>query len=338
MTDRTPESQPSRTAQTSSTTQTMRALRFHEYGEPADVLVLETAPISEPGPGRIRVAVHACGLAPADWALCGGLFPGQLPRGVGCDVSGTVEAVGPDVTDVAVGDLVFGTADFAGQPTAGAADRAVMDRWFAVPDGLDLVQAAALPMALSTAYWHLARLGLTPGSTLLVNGAGTTIGYAAVQIALLRGLHAIATAGQTYAARLTDLGATVTPYGEGLAERVAALTDTPVDIVFDTAPPNNAMPDLVRIAGGDPRRVLTCSDLAGAAEVGARDSFHEDPAAFTDEERYGHFPEFAKLAADGAFTIPIAGTFPLEQWRTALEISQSGRARGKLLLLLKPEA
>ena len=312
---------------------TMRTVRFHEYGEPSDVLVLETAPIPEPGPGRIRVAVLACGLAPADWALCRGLFAAELPRGVGCDVAGTVEAVGAGVTDVAVGDLVFGTADYAGQPSAGAADRAVMDHWFAVPEGLDPIQAAALPMALSTAYWHLARLGLTPGSTLLVNGAGTTIGYAAVQIALIRGLRVIATAGQTYAARLTDLGATVTPYGDGLVERVKALTDAPVDIVFDTAPANGALPDLVRIAGGDPRRVLTCSDLAGAAEIGVRDSFHEDPATFTDDERYGHFPEFAKLAADGAFNIPIAGTFPLEQWRTALEISLSGRARGKLLVV-----
>ena len=59
-----------------------------------------------------------------------------------------------------------------------------MDHWFAVPDGLGLTQAAALPMALATAYLHLFALGLTPGRTILINGAGGTIGYAAVQIAL----------------------------------------------------------------------------------------------------------------------------------------------------------
>lgn len=313
---------------------TMHTVRFHEYGEPADVLRLETAPVPEPGPGRIRIAVHACAVAPADWALCRGLFPGRLPRGIGCDVSGTVETVGEGVADVAVGDLVFGTADFAGQASAGAADQAVMDHWFAVPEGLDLTRAAALPMALSTAYWHLARLGLSAGSTMLINGAGTTIGYAAVQIALIRGVRVIATAGETYAQRLRDLGATVLAYGEDLVERVKAVSDGPVDSVLDTAPANGVLPDLVQLAGGAPRRVLTCSDPAGAARLGVRESFHEDPATFTDEQRFGCFPEFARLAAEGRFTVPISGIFPLDRWRTALEISLTGHARGKLLLSL----
>ncbi|HEY3685310.1 MAG TPA: NADP-dependent oxidoreductase [Streptosporangiaceae bacterium] len=320
-------------ADTASTNGTMRTVRFHEYGEPAAVLRLETAPVPTPGPGRIRVAVHACGLAPADLALCRGLFAGRLPRGIGCDVSGTVEAVGDGVTDVKAGDLVFGTADFAGQPSAGAADRAVMDHWFAVPDGLDLTEAAALPMALSTASWHLARLGLSAGRTILINGAGTTIGYAAVQIALVRGARVIATAGDTYAERLRALGATVVGYGAGLADRVRAVSAGPVDVVFDTAPPNGALPDLVQIAGGDPKQVLTCSDAAAAPELGVRDSFHEDPATHGDDERFAAFPEFARLAADGRFTVPIARTLPLDEWRTALEISQGGHAHGKLLLL-----
>ncbi|WP_433512517.1 NADP-dependent oxidoreductase [Nonomuraea sp. CA-143628] len=319
-------------------TDSMRTVRFHEYGEPADVLRLETAPIPEPGPGRIRVAVHACGLAPADWALCRGLFPGHLPRGIGCDVSGTVEAVGEEVTDVTVGDLVFGTADYAGQPSAGAADQAIMDHWFAVPEGLDLTQAATLPMALSTAHWHLARLGLAAGSTILINGAGTTVGYAAVQIALIRGMRVIATAGETYAGRLRDLGAAVTTYGDGLTERVKAVSEGPVDLVFDTAPANGVLPDLVRIAGGDPQRVLTCSDLTAAPGLGVRDTFHEDPTTFTDEERFGSFAEFARLAAEGRFTVPVSRTFPLDQWRTALDISVTGHAHGKLLLLPAADA
>jgi NADPH:quinone reductase-like Zn-dependent oxidoreductase len=314
-----------------SGTSTMRTVRFREYGEPADVLHLETAPVPDPGPGRVRVAVHACGLAPADWALCGGLFPGQLPRGIGCDVSGTVDAVGEGVTDAAVGDLVFGTADWASCPSAGASDRAIMDHWFAVPAGLDLTQAAALPMALDTAYWHLTRLGLAADQTVLIHGAGGTVGFAAVQIGLVRGARVIATAGETYAQRLRDLGAEVTAYGDGMVERVKAISDGPVDVVLDTAPVGGALPDLVAIAGGDPERVLTIADFAAAQELGVRDSFHEDPA--TRSERFASFPEFAQLAAEGKFAVPVSGTFPLEDWRAAMEISLTGHARGKLLLL-----
>jgi NADPH:quinone reductase-like Zn-dependent oxidoreductase len=309
-------------------TDTMRTVRFHAYGEPGDVLHLEEAAVPVPDPGRIRVVVVACGLTPADWALCRGLFPGRLPRGIGIDVAGTVDALGDGVDDVAVGDLVFGTADWAGATTAGASDRAIMDHWFAVPPGLDPAQAAALPMALETAYRSLAQLGLSAAQTVLIHGAGSTIGYAAVQIALIRGARVIATAGETYARQLRDLGAAVTAYGGGMVERVGAISDGPVDLVLNAAPAGGALPGLVQIAGGDPKHVFTVSDFAAAAELGVRDGFHEDPVTL----RYDEFPEFAQLAADGKFTIPIAGTFPLEDWRAAMEISLSGQARGKLLL------
>jgi NADPH:quinone reductase-like Zn-dependent oxidoreductase len=313
-----------------SVTSTMRTVRFHEYGEPGDVLHMETAAVPVPGPGRLRVLVHACGLAPADWALCRGLFAGDLPRGIGIDVSGTVDAIGDGVSGIAVGDLVFGTADWRVAPAAGASDRAIMDHWTLVPAGLDLTQAAALPMALETAYRHLAQLRLTPEHTILIHGAGSTIGFAAVQIALIRGARVIATAGQTYAQRLRDRGAAVTAYGDGMAERVGAISGGPVDLVLDTSPAGGALPSLVQIAGGDPKRVLTISDFAAAAELGVRDSFHEELQPY---DRPAVFAEFAQFAAAGKFTVPIAATFPLEDWRTAMEISLGGQARGKLLLL-----
>jgi NADPH:quinone reductase-like Zn-dependent oxidoreductase len=310
---------------------TIRTVRFHAYGEPADVLHLETTAVPAPGPGRIRVLVHACGLAPADWALCRGLFAGDLPRGIGIDVSGTVDAIGDGVTGIGVGDLVFGTADWRGAPVAGASDLAIMDHWTPVPAGLDRTQAAALPMALETAYRHLAQLELSAGQTILINGAGSTIGFAAVQIALFRGARVIATAGPTHADRLRDLGAAVTAYGDGMVERVAAISHGPVDLVLDTAPAGGALPDLVRIAGGQQKHVLTISDFAAAAELGVRDSFHEEH--WQPYDRAAVFAEFAQLAADGKFTVPVAGAFPLGDWRTAMEISLGGRARGKLLLL-----
>jgi NADPH:quinone reductase-like Zn-dependent oxidoreductase len=88
------------------------------------------------------------------------------------------------------------------------------------------------------------------------------------------------------------------------------------------------LPDLIRIAGGDPRRVLTISDFGAAAKLGVRASSGEDQAL-----RYDVLGEFAQYAAEGKFTVPVAQTFALEDWRRALDISQSGHARGKLILL-----
>ncbi len=208
----------------------MRSLRFHSYGEWADVLRLEDAPVPKPGANQVRVRVHACALNPMDWVLCLGFMPGSLPRGIGLDVSGIVDAVGEGVTNAHVGDRAFGVPDFMGYPTAGVADYAILAVWEPVPAGLDLPEAAALPMVVETAVRSLDQLSLSAGQTLLVNGGGTMVGFAAVQIALMRGAQVIATAGETFASRLADLGAKVTPYGEGMVERVRAIADGAPDL------------------------------------------------------------------------------------------------------------
>ena len=307
---------------------TMRTIRFHRYGEPADVLLLEDATVPSPGTDRVRVRVHACGLNPADWALCRGLFAGDLPRGIGLDVSGTVEAVGQGVTDVVIGDRVFGAADFRDYASAGASDYAILAHWALVPEGLDLVEAAALPMAVETACRSLDNLRVESRHTVLVHGAGTTVGFAAVQMALMRGARVIATAGDTFAGRLRALGATVTAYGEGMVQRVGEIAGGAPDLILDTGPVSGVLPDLVMIAGGDPRRVFTISDHAEAAKLGVRNSFGE-PATL----RYDVLGEFAKLAAEGRFKVPVVRPFQLEDWREALDLSQGGHAHGKTILL-----
>jgi NADPH:quinone reductase-like Zn-dependent oxidoreductase len=311
------------------------AIRFHEYGEPADVLREERVEVADPAAGRVRVRVTAVGLNPADWELCRGFMAGTLPRGIGYDVAGLVDAVGEHVDDIAIGDLVFGTADFLGQPSAGVADVAILDSWYRVPDGLDPVAAAVLPMAVQTATWTLDAMSVEPGTTLLVNGAGATVGFAAVQIALRRGARVIATAGPTYAKELTALGAQVTPYGTGMADRVRELAGDPVDLVLDAAPPNTgSIPELIAIAG-NPWRVMTISNHDEARQLGARVNL--DHA--TDPAPAGTFlPHYASLTADGAFGIPIARTYPLHEWRAAVELSMSGHPRGKLVLLPEQNA
>lgn len=308
----------------------MRTLRFHAHGAPLDVLRIDDAEPPAPGPGQIRIAVEACGLNPADWAICDGLFAGDLPRGIGLEVSGTVDAIGDGVTGVAIGDPVLGPAPFTG-PTAGASEQAVLDVWFPRPPGLDPVGAAALPMAVETAYRGLDALGVRPGSdgmTVLVHGAGTTVGYAAVQIALLHGARVIATAGPTYADALRAAGAEVTGYGDGMPDRVRALAGGPVDLAFDASPVYGAIPELIRTVKA-PEHVLTVSDdFPEVKKLGARFS---GPGG-EGEIRNDVIGAYARLAAEGRFAVPVARTFPLDDWRAAAELSRSGQARGKLVL------
>jgi len=308
---------------------TMRTLQARSYGEPADVLHLEEVAIPSLKADLIRVRVHACALNPADWAVCQGFFPVPPPRGMGFDVSGTVDAVGEGVTGVNVGDLVFGVPDYLGYPTAGASDYAILAVWVSVPKGLDLVEAAALPMAVETATRGLDLLGLTSGQTILINGGGTMTGFAAVQMALMRGAHVIATAGEAFAGRLRDLGAKVTSYGDGMIERVREIAGGAPDFVLHTAQAAGVLPDLIMIADGDPRRVMSISDF-DEERLGVRTTGREQNLVV----RYDVLGQFAQLAAEGRFAIPVARTFKLEDWREALDLSLNGRAHGKLVLLL----
>jgi NADPH:quinone reductase-like Zn-dependent oxidoreductase len=307
---------------------TMKALVFKTIGEPLDVLRLDDVVIPNPGAGQIRVQVHACALNPADWAVCEGFLPVPPPRGIGFDVSGTVDTLGDGVTNVNIGDLVFGVPDYIGQPTGGAAEFAILKVFLPVPEGLDLSEAAALPMAVETAARSIDLLGVTAGQTLMVNGGGTMTGFAAVQIALLRGAHVIVSAGETFAGRLGELGAKVTRYGEGMVERVRELAGGPCDLALHTAQVKGTLPDLVKIVGGDPKHVFSFADRDEEG-IGVRTAWREQGFGL----RYDVLGHYAQLAAEGRFSIPISRTFALEDWRDAAEISMNKRAHGKLVLL-----
>jgi NADPH:quinone reductase-like Zn-dependent oxidoreductase len=317
----------------------MKALQFDRFGSP-DVIVLRDVPEPEPGPGQIRIAVRACGLTPADWAVVDGLLSDRLPplpRGLGLEVAGTVDAVGEGVSGAEIGDRVFGPATFDG-PTAGAAEYALMAAWARVPEGVTAEQAAALPMAAETAWRALDDLGVQPGELLLVHGAGATVGEAAVRFALHRGVRVIATAGPARAAALGEVGAQVTGYGDGMAERVAALAGGRVDRALDTAPTGGridrldqpspaggSLPTLIELTG-DPDRVLTVSDFSAAAELGARTT--------RIEMRYDLMGEFARLAGEGVLVVSVARTYTLDQIQEAAKLSQSRSPGGKLMLVL----
>lgn len=306
----------------------MKSLRVQHYGDPAEVLAVDIVPLPLPGAGQIRVRVHACAFNPADWAVRRGFIPLPSPRGIGFDVSGTVDMLGDGVEGVAIGDPVFGVPDYIGFQTAGASEYAVLKLWYPIPDGLDFAHAAALPMAVETAMRSIDLLGLTKGQTIVVNGGGTMTGFAAVQIALMRGARVIATAGETFADRLRALGAEVTPYGDGMVERVRQIVGGDADFALHTALVKGVLPDLVKIVGGDPKRVMSVSDFDEGG-VGVRTTGREKGVV----HRYDVLGDYARIAAEGRFSIPVARTFGWDDWKEAVAISMSGRAHGKLVLM-----
>src|SRR4051812_12305581 len=171
----------------------MRQTVIVRYGPP-EVLVPQEAPDPVPGPGEIRIAVHASGVNFADVLARIGLYPDapKPPVTVGYEVSGVVDAVGADVATPRVGDRVVALTRFGGY-----SDRVVVPSIvaFQIPEGLDHVSAAAIPVNYLTALIALYRMAnLTSGETILIHGAGGGVGIAATQLARLRGATIIGTA------------------------------------------------------------------------------------------------------------------------------------------------
>jgi NADPH:quinone reductase-like Zn-dependent oxidoreductase len=301
----------------------MRAVQFSEFGGP-EVLQIVEVPEPQAGPRQIRVVVNACGVNPIDWKIRQGFMGGELPKGMGLEVSGVVDQVGDEVTDVTAGDRVFGPA------ANGAADFAVLSNWAQIPAALDFAGAAALPVAVETAVRGLDLLEVGAGQTVLINGGAGAVGTVAVQIAVDRGARVIVTASERNAERLRGYGAEVTGYGDGLADRVRALADgrePVVDRVFDMGP-GGALAQLVEIAG-DPQHVLTISDMQGAASAGVLTS-----GGPTSVRRWDALDHAATLVQQGKLTLPVQQTFELEQVGEAERLSQEGHLSGKLVLIV----
>ena len=188
----------------------MHAITIREPGDP-DVLVWTELPDPRPGPGEVLLDVVAAGVNRADLNQREGNYPpppgaSEIP---GLECSGTIAALGPDVTGWQVGDEVC--ALLAG---GGYAERVVLPaaQLLPVPDGVDLVSAAALPEAACTVWSNVVMLaGLSAGDVLLVHGGASGIGTHAIQVAKALGATVAVTAGSAERlARCRELGADIT--------------------------------------------------------------------------------------------------------------------------------
>ena len=195
----------------------------------------ERVPVPTPGPGEVLVKVHAAGVGPWDgWIRAGrSALPQPLPLTLGSDLSGEVRAVGPDVTDLRVGDQVYGVTNprFIGAYAKYALAAAAMIA--RKPTSLTYNEAASVPVIAVTAWQGLfAQAQLKAGQTVLIHGAAGSVGAYAVQMAHRADIRIIATAAAEDLDYVRDLGAdTVVDYRTERFEDVARDVDAVLDLV-----------------------------------------------------------------------------------------------------------
>ncbi|MFE4974829.1 NADP-dependent oxidoreductase [Kitasatospora sp. NPDC056651] len=303
----------------------MRAMAYETYGG-TEVLKETRLPLPKVAPGEVLVKVRYAAVNPVDWKLMAGGLDGLMdvvfPVVPGWDVAGTVERVGIDVPEFAVGDEVMAYArqDYVHGGTFAEYVKVPVRSLAAKPASLGWEQAAALPLAGLTAGQLVTRLGTGPGDTVLVHGAAGGVGSFAVQIARELGARVIGTASPRNHARLRELGCEPVAYGEGLTDRVRALAPDGVSVVADCVGGVLDVTLAVLAEGGRHASIADDTVLgAGGQWIWVRPSGEE-------------LAELGRLAAAGRLTVDVAATFPLSGLAEAFALNQEGHTQGKIVI------
>jgi NADPH:quinone reductase-like Zn-dependent oxidoreductase len=330
----------------------MRAVRFHRRGGP-EVLQLDEVPRPEPGPGEVRVAVRAVALNHLDlWVRRGLPIRMEMPHVGGTDFAGVVDALGADVQGLAVGDAVVGYPLLRAPARAAGAPRVILgeerngalcealvlppENLVPKPEALDFEQAAAMPVAFVTAWTMLVeRAALRAGETLLVRGAASGVGTAAVQIGRWLGARVIACARPAWHRALAELGAEVLldDHEPRLAERVRAETRREgAHVVFEHVGGDGFAESVAAAAIGG--RIVTCGATAGrTAALDLRILFGRELQihGVTLGSRETLVRVLA-LAGEGVLRPVIDQVLPLSRCREAQERLETGGVFGKIVL------
>ncbi len=304
----------------------MKAVRIYEYGSPK-VLKYETdVPDPQMGANEVLIAVAAASINPVDWKIRSGeakeRFPVTFPGILGRDVSGLVRAVGSNVRGVQVGERVM-----AFNRTGTYAELVAMpaDEITHIPDGVDIIDAAAIPLiALTGDQLVREACELKKGQSVLVTGAMGSVGRAAIHSAMKLGAHVIAGVRKHSLAEAKLLG----------ANAVVALDDEDalkelgkVDAIADTIGASTTkLLSNIKDGGICGTVVMPMPDGALHPEIRViRQQAHPDPSKVR---------EFADDYRDGKFALPIVRRFALSEAAAAHEFAEKGGAGGKVLLLM----
>lgn len=301
----------------------MKAVVIDEYGG-NDVVRYADVDQPEPKAGEVLIKIEAAGVNPVDWKIRSGA--GQrmgmvLPIHLGGEISGTVEKLGEGIDGLAEGDAIYGIIGSGGFAEYAVAKAAYLTR---KPGNCDFIHAAALPLGGLTAWQAMFDVaGLVGGQRLLITNASGGVGSLAVQLAKSKGVHVTAMASGRNEAYVRSLGADA--FIDYTARSFVEVASD-MDVVFDTV-------------GGE--------TFERAFQTLRKGGFLVTSVAFPKDEaqRYGvgvgrvqcrpdagQLARMRELVEGGKLAAHVATIFPLAEIREALELSEQGHTRGKIVL------
>ncbi|TAJ46976.1 MAG: NADP-dependent oxidoreductase [Herbiconiux sp.] len=308
----------------------MKAARFHQHGAP-EVLQVEEVATPNPGPGEVRIRVAAAAFNQADNGIRAGYLPipVTLPHTPGYDVAGTIDAVGADVTLLAVGDAVIGFLPMTAPGAAAEFVIAPANVLVAAPTSIPLTDAAAIPSVALTAWQALLEeAALQSGQRVLIVGAGGTVGGYAVQFAKRAGAHVIATASPRSSASVRAAGA-----DEVIDHTSSALLDAvaePVDVLLNLAPitPEEFTALVARVRDGG----VVVSTTAWMPAPDDADRGVRSVVVYVRSDA-AQLADIVSLVDAGELGVEVARQVPLEELASIHEQSAAGTLRGKVVVV-----
>ena len=307
----------------------MKAAYFMKNGGP-EVMQYGDVPDPVAGPGQVLVDVHAASVNGADWKVRAGTYAPikTFPYIPGRDFSGVVSALGSGVTDLKVGDPVFGVVEVTGE--AAYAEKVAINAAIVAkkPEKLSHVESAALALIGLTALVSIEdTLKLKSGETILIQGGAGGVASFAIQVAKHIGARVITTASKANHDYVRSLGADqVIDYNTEDFTKVVSGCDA----VFDTV-------------GGDvtQRSFAVLKPGGRAAFIGSGANAPASPRADVTSLRpkvgrdRAHLERIASLVTSGAVRVPEIKVYPLSDAAAAHKVSEGRHLRGKLVFKVR---
>ncbi|HEX2178141.1 MAG TPA: NADP-dependent oxidoreductase [Actinomycetota bacterium] len=315
----------------------MKAAAITEFGGP-EVIHQMDLPMPLVGPDIVLIRTAAAGVNPVDYKIRQGKlterYPHHFPVILGWDVAGVVEAVGPAVTAFRPGDRVCAYArKFCVEHGTYAEYVAVVEESVSpAPKSVDLVHAAALPLASLTALQSIHSVEVISGETVLVHGGSGGVGSFAVQLLADMGATVLATASPHNHDFLTSLGARPIDRHGDVVRQVQAVAPDGVDAVLDIAGGPEAVQTSLPVMKDGAR---VCSIL-GPPELGEEGSSRGLKARYVFVRPYGaQLADLVAMVDNGAISIHLQDSFPLEKAADAHRALEAGGVTGKIVVAVE---